>query len=78
MSWFIKVQVITQLLMKPGRVEFFSDFMLMLLSAYLNFWDQFAWFGSVIIPNVVFEIWFFVDMYKDMPDIIITTDHLYL
>ena len=52
--------------------------MLMLLSGYLNFWDQAAWFGSIIIPNVIFEVWFFVDPYKDMPDIIITTDHMYL
>ena len=64
--------------MKPGRVQVVTDILLMILSAYLNFWDPAAWFGSQIIPNVVFEVWFFVDQYRDMPDIIITTDHMYL
>lgn len=42
------------------------------VSVYFNEWNEAAWFAAILIPNAIFEGWFVLNKYKDMPDIFVT------
>ena len=66
-SWQ-KALILTQLLLQPSKTEMITNLALMGINVYTNSWNEVAWFGTSILPNLFFEIWYAIDLYKDMPD----------
>ena len=61
----------------PSMIQIPFDITVTVLTILLSEWIAVAWFATMIIPNIFFEIWYIFDHESDLPDLMIAKSLAY-
>ena len=61
--------MVFQKIFTPSRIQLGFDALVFALAAYMNLWNETAWFAAGMIPNTAFEIYYLIDGRYNMPDL---------
>ena len=64
-----KYFMLFQKIFTPSRMQIAADVLSLMLSAYMNLWNESAWFAASMIPNTAFEIYYLVEPKYSMPEL---------